>query len=191
MTNTAGEDVLSLVPKNAEMSNVKVFDKDDNEMDLEQMLITSAFNVQIDKVFKRIPPYEKAIRDLTMPAELECFHFSLDDFMLNFKKGYLEATVGWKHVEEISNPELCDRFNDMLKNGPKKAASAAGGGMDGLMDHMGLEKDMIKDHFGADFAGYAQAMQGYDIMDKGVDKIEKMAEKAVNYFDGEDAAGEA
>ena len=103
-----------MVPKNAEMSNVKVLDKNENEMDLEQMLITSAFNVQMDKVFKTIPPYEKAIKDLVMPQELECFHFALEDFSLNFKKGYLEATIGWKHVEEISNPELCARFNDML-----------------------------------------------------------------------------
>lgn len=35
MTNKFGQEVLSITPKNAEMSNVKVFNKDEEEMDLE------------------------------------------------------------------------------------------------------------------------------------------------------------
>jgi len=114
------------------------------------MLITSAFNVQMDKVFKNLPPYEKVLKELSSPAELECFHIALEDLNISFKKGYLEVTMGWKHVEEISNVELCDRFNAMLQNGPKKAA----GSMDTLFNDMNWDKDMVADHFGSDFTAF-------------------------------------
>ena len=76
-TNSKGQDVISITPKNAELSNVKVLDKNEKEMDLEQMLITSGFNVQMEKMFKHLPPYEKPIRDIKTPAELECFGVGL------------------------------------------------------------------------------------------------------------------
>jgi len=44
-TNKNGDNMLKVVPKSAELSQLKIFDKDDKEQELEQMLITSGFNV--------------------------------------------------------------------------------------------------------------------------------------------------
>ena len=51
-SNKKGERLLSVFPKSAEISQLKIFDKEGKEQDLEQMLLTSGFNVQMDKLFK-------------------------------------------------------------------------------------------------------------------------------------------
>lgn len=185
MTNQYGQDVLSIVPKNAEMANVKVFNKDEEEMDLEQMLITSAFNVQMDKIFKNLPPYEKSIAELTTPEELECFHIALEDLAFSFKKGYLEATMGWRHVEEISNPALCERFNDMLQNGPKRAADS---GVDTMFNDLNMDKGDVAERFGSDFMGFNTAMKGFDMMGSGLEGVHTI-KNTVNHVKGEEVLG--
>jgi len=47
-TNKKGERVLSVLPKSAEISLLKIYDKQGKEQELEQMLLTSGFNMQMD-----------------------------------------------------------------------------------------------------------------------------------------------
>lgn len=44
-TNKNGEKQLTILPKSAEISQIKIYNKDEEEQELEQMLITSGFNV--------------------------------------------------------------------------------------------------------------------------------------------------
>ena len=64
--------MLTLFPKSAEVSQVKIYDKNDVEMELEQMLLTSGFNVQMDTIFKMVQPFEMPMKNLPTPPEMEC-----------------------------------------------------------------------------------------------------------------------
>ena len=71
-SNKKGEKLLTIYPKSAELSHVKIYDKEEKEQELEQMLITSGFNVQMDTIFKMIQPYEMPMKNLPTPPEMEC-----------------------------------------------------------------------------------------------------------------------
>ena len=120
-SNKRGERLLSIFPKSAEISELKIFDKDDKEQELESMVITSGFNVQMDQLFKVVQPLEMPMKNLPTPPEMECLGFALADLNLNFKKGYVEVTCGYKKVEQPKKPEVCAGFIEALKQGPKKA----------------------------------------------------------------------
>ena len=123
-TNKYGEKMLTLFPKSAEVSQVKIYDKNDTEMELEQMLLTSGFNVQMDTIFKMVQPFEMPMKNLPTPPEMECLGLGLTDFDITFKKGYLEAKCGYKKVDKPRDPELCEGFMAALREGPKQAKSS-------------------------------------------------------------------
>lgn len=109
-TNKNGDTMLKVVPKSAELSQLKIFDKDDKEQELEQMLITSGFNVQMETLFKAVPPFEMPMKNLPSPPELDCLGIALSDLNLNFKKGFVEVSCGYKKVDKPRNPEICEGF---------------------------------------------------------------------------------
>ena len=120
-TNKHGETMLKIAPKSAEISQLKIYDKDENEQELEMMLLTSGFNAQMDTLFKAVPPYEMPMKNLPQPEELDCLGIQLSDLNVNFKRGYVEVSCGYKKVEKPRSPELCDAFIQALAEGPKKA----------------------------------------------------------------------
>jgi len=61
------------------------------------------------------------MKNLPTPPELECLGIALADLGLNFKKGFLELTCGYRKVETPSDTELCDNFIAALAEGPKTA----------------------------------------------------------------------
>jgi len=63
--------------------------------------------------------------------ELECLGFQLGNMNLNFRKGFLEVTCGYKLVDEPSDRYLCERFLDALKHGPKSMVDQASSFMGG------------------------------------------------------------
>ena len=85
------------------------------------MLITSGFNVQMETLFKNIPPFEMPMKNLPSPPEVECLGIQLADLDINFKKGFCEITCGYKKVDTPKNPEVCDSFIKALTEGPKSA----------------------------------------------------------------------
>lgn len=120
-TNRNGEKLLTVFAKSAELSQLRMFDKDEQEQELEQMLITSGFNVQMETLFKNIPPFEMPMKNLPSPPEIECLGIQLADLDINFKKGFCEITCGYKKVDSPENPEVCDSFIKALTEGPKSA----------------------------------------------------------------------
>ena len=85
------------------------------------MLLTSGFNVQMDALFKMIKPFEMPMKDLPTPPEMECLGIGLADLNLNFKRGFLELSCGYRKVDVPSDKELCDNFINALAEGPKTA----------------------------------------------------------------------
>ena len=120
-SNKKGERLMTIFPKSAELSHVKIYDKDDKEQELEQMLITSGFNVQMDTLFKMIKPYELPMKNLPTPPEVECLGIALSDLNVNFKKGYVEVSAGYRKVDEPRDPKICKKFIEALAEGPKGA----------------------------------------------------------------------
>jgi len=51
-----GQPIMSIFAKTAELSQLKIYDKEGKEQEMEQMLLTSGFNVQMDNFLKLIKP---------------------------------------------------------------------------------------------------------------------------------------
>lgn len=135
-----GERLLTLTPKTAEISQLKIFNAEDEEQTMEQMVIVSGFNVQMERALKMIPPIEQPMVNIPTPKELECLGLSLADLNVNFKKGYVEVSCGYKEIEEPSDPDLCETFLSALREGPRKAQE----GMDGILGGLSA-KDFIEE----------------------------------------------
>ena len=75
----------------------------------------------MDQLFKVVKPLDMPMKNLPTPPEMECLGFALSDLNLNFKKGYVEVTCGYKKVDQPRKPEVCAGFIEALKKGPQKA----------------------------------------------------------------------
>ena len=120
-SNKYGEKLLTILPKSAELSEIKIYNKENEEQELEQMLITSGFNMQMETAFRLVKPFEMPMKNIPTPPEVECLGIALSDLNLNFKKGYFEASCGYKKVDKPRDPEVCEGFLTALQEGPKKA----------------------------------------------------------------------
>ena len=85
------------------------------------MLLTSGFNVQMDNLIRMVPPMDWPMKNLPKVPELECLGINLQDLNLNFKKGYVEVTCGYKKVDTPSDEALCREFVQALTEGPRQA----------------------------------------------------------------------
>ena len=85
-----GEKVLIILPKTAEASTCKILKNSGEEAVVEQMLITSGLNVQLEQALNLLKPFELPMKNPETPPELECLGFRLSDFSIDFKKGYIE-----------------------------------------------------------------------------------------------------
>ena len=120
------EKMLVIIPKNAEVGGLKIFKEDGEEMVMEQMMMTSAINLQFEQVIKMVQPQELPMKNPPTPKELECLGFGLGDVGLNFRKGFMEVTFGYHFVDEPSDPDICRGFFDAIRNGPKSVLDQAG-----------------------------------------------------------------
>lgn len=84
------EKVLIILPKTAEASTCKILKNNGEEAIVEQMLITSGLNVQLEQALNLLKPLELPMKNPVTLPELECLGFSFSDFNVNFRKGYLE-----------------------------------------------------------------------------------------------------
>lgn len=75
----------------------------------------------MDQLMKLIKPVEFPLKNLPTPAEMECLGIGLTDLNVNFKKGFVELTTGYKKVDKARDPELCDKFISALTQGPRQA----------------------------------------------------------------------
>ena len=112
--------MMVIMPKTAELSSVKILDAAGEEKVVEQMMLTSAVNVQFEQALKLMRPLEYPMRNPPTPKEMECLGFKLSKANIDFRKGYLEFSCGYKMVREPSDPNLCNTFIDALRNGPKE-----------------------------------------------------------------------
>ena len=149
-TSKSGEQLLSIYPKSAELSQLKVFDKDEKEIELEQMLLTSGFNMQMDTLMKIAQPFEMPMKNLPIPPEMECLGIAPSDLRLNFKKGYCEISCGYKKIDTPSKPEVCDVFIKALQEGPKAAQEAAESVFGGMspQEFLDSKKRELEDSYG-------------------------------------------
>lgn len=113
-----GEKVLVIAPKGCEVSNMKIYNAKEEELVAEQMMLTAALNVQMEQALNLIPPKEIPLVNPPSPKELECLGFKLGEVDLNFKKGYMEVSFGYKRVKFPSNPKVCERFLEYIRKGP-------------------------------------------------------------------------
>lgn len=64
---------------------------------------------------KMLTPFEMPIYNPPSPRELECLGMKLADMNLVFRKGYMELSFDYKKVGTPSDPEVCDKFMNMMR----------------------------------------------------------------------------
>jgi len=99
--------VLILNPRSIEMSQM-IVKKGEEEVQMEQMMIQSMANIQLEqvkKIFKEIPIKVSTILK-RLPAELQCFGFKVSDLDVAFKKSQMQVSVYQQPITEIDE-ELC------------------------------------------------------------------------------------
>ena len=69
-------------PKMGEISQLKIYDKDENEIELEAMVITTGFNSQMEKVFNTMKPFQMPMKQPPTPPEMECLGIKLADLQI-------------------------------------------------------------------------------------------------------------
>ena len=72
------------------------------------------------------------------PPEMECLGIGLADLKIQFLKGYVEVSCGYRKVAKPRQPEICDNFIKALSEGPKNAKDS----MDNLFGGM-TPKDFV------------------------------------------------
>lgn len=123
--NSQGERVLSVVPKIAEISSLRIYKKADSpekeeEMVAEEMLITAGINVKLEQMIGMLPPREIPLRDPPSPEELSCIGFALGQMELKFRKGYVELSFGYRKQTDVEVDQgLCERFLEYVRRGPQ------------------------------------------------------------------------
>jgi len=139
--------MLVLMAKNAEMGGAKIFKPDGEEMVVEQMVLTSGINVQLEQMIKMLNPLEVPIYNPPSPRELECLGMKLADMNLQFRKGFFELSFDYKKVSEPSDPEVCKRFMNMMKRGPESMIKEAKEelGDNGILDYLKNKKESLTD----------------------------------------------
>jgi hypothetical protein len=73
--------------KGVELSMFRVF-KESEEMFLEQMLVQTLFNSQIENLLGYIKPLALPLDDIYSRPEMQCLGFRLSECDLAFKKNY-------------------------------------------------------------------------------------------------------
>jgi len=74
---------------------------------------------------KYIKPQEMPMRNPPSPRELACLGIKLADFNVLFRKGYCELSVDYKKVRTPEDPEVCEKFMDAMRKGPKHIMDTA------------------------------------------------------------------
>jgi hypothetical protein len=131
-TNKKGDSERKLVmmAKALEVGNCKIYKADGEEMVVEQMVLTSGINVQMEQMIKLLmKPYEIPIRSIPYPKEMECLGVRLSDLDLKFRKGFMEMSIDYEEVESLTGDD-CDKFISALRNGPSELKN----GMDTILE---------------------------------------------------------
>jgi len=99
---------------------VKVYKKDSDDNVVEEMLITSALNLQLEKLVGVLQPRKFPLTKTKTHEELECLGFELTDLSLSSKKGYFELIQRYSHSTVLPESNICIDFRDSLTKGREK-----------------------------------------------------------------------
>jgi len=89
-----------MIPKGAEATIVKILNANGEENVVEQMLVTSALNLQLERMVGAVPPRKIPITKTKTHYELECLGFEMTDLSLNTRKGFFELVQRYKAYDQ-------------------------------------------------------------------------------------------
>lgn len=91
---------FSITPKNLEVTNLKVL-QDGQEEEMEQMMIQSVINIQLENLKKEFKEFPLRISDLLSknPKELQCLGFNIADLDISFKKSQVQLSAFYKETK--------------------------------------------------------------------------------------------
>lgn len=109
---------IVILPKNIEISKLKVLSGEE-VMDVEQMMIQSLVNIQLEQVKKMLTEIPINVGTLLnkLPQELQCLGFTVSDFDISFKKSQCQVSAYFKDVE-TPNKQVCEAFMEELRKAP-------------------------------------------------------------------------
>ncbi len=94
----------------------KVF-KGEEEQFLEEMMMQSLLNVQVEMMKRGLKANAKPIPDYESPPDTNCIGFNITQPKFQFYEGYIHFLFGYEKVNE-EHPENCEIFRDKFKDGP-------------------------------------------------------------------------
>jgi hypothetical protein len=109
--------VINITPKSVEMTKL-VIKKGEEEVQMEQMMIQSLVNIQLEqvkKMFKNMPGKLNTLLK-RIPKQTHCFGFNFTDIDLSYKKSQMQWTAYHTPVDmsSIADSEMCTKFyNDI------------------------------------------------------------------------------
>ena len=130
---------FTIAPKNLELSLFKIF-KGEEEMFLEQMLLQSFVNLQIEQVRKFLKPFRFNTTRANEAKELACMGIAVSGIDIKPRKGLLQFDVTYRETTEKDN-EFCEKFENTMKEGPLRAFKKISKELpevDGLAKKLGL-----------------------------------------------------
>ena len=104
---------------------VKIMNAKGEENVVEQMLITSALNLQLEKLVGAMPPRKIPITKTKTQYELECLGFDLTELSANFRKGYFELVQRYKTRDTPLETSFCVKFRESMTKGREKLKESA------------------------------------------------------------------
>jgi hypothetical protein len=89
------------------------------------MLITSALNLQLEKLVGAMPPRKIPITKTKTHYELECLGFDLTELSANFRKGYFELVQRYRTRDTPLETPFCVKFRESMTKGREKLKESA------------------------------------------------------------------
>ncbi len=98
---------------------LKIFKGDDEEMFLEEMLIQSVLNVQIEMVKQKFGKVKRKVKDISKFKELQCLGVQLQNLNVTYEDQYAIIHSDYNRVEP--DADYCDKIEQGFKDAPLKA----------------------------------------------------------------------
>ena len=89
------------------------------------MLVTSALNLQLERMVGAVQPRKFPITKTKTHDELECLGFELTDLNMNFRKGYFELMQHYRALAQPLETSFCLKFRESMAKGKEKLQETA------------------------------------------------------------------
>lgn len=110
---------LVVLPKSLSMPVFKVMNSNADEQFMEQMLVQSMVQFQLDNLKKQFKPAVIPLKKFENPPEFQCLGFNLTNIHVKINKGFVQANGAYTKLNpDQIDKKFCDSFEEKLAKSP-------------------------------------------------------------------------